>query len=308
MIQQALPLEGCACGNELVRLKTLAKIALFRAQMTLNKTCFKDPTPTLSPRNITSLRRYLYPEDKGDGGEGVPVGLPLRLEQEYLFKKTLFVGVLTKEEYLYTRAKALYETWGQEVDKVVLFVGEDCKVPADIAHLPIVKLAGIPDDVYPPLKKAFAVMKYMYEHYINEFNWFIRADDDMYIRSGKLRELLGSMHPYEKVYLGRAGVGRSHDLNRLNLLPHERYCMGGPGIILSTAALRGIGPHLDSCLEAVFLHDQNNRQEWNDDDVEIGRCMSRKIGVQCSTSAQVSTGLRHRLFLILDTAIVLCTA
>ena len=258
--------------------------------MALNTTCFKDPTPTLSSRNITSLRRYLYPEDRGGGGEAVPVGVLTRLEQEYIFKKTLFVGVLTRESYLHTRAKALYETWGKEVDKIVFFVGEDCKVPANISYLPIVKLPGIPDKVYPPLKKAFAVMKYMYEHYIDGFNWFMRADDDMYVRSGKLRELLGSMHPYEKVYLGRAGAGRSQDLGRLNLLPHERYCMGGPGIILSTAALRKLGPHLEGCLEAIFLHDQGYRQEWNDDDVEIGRCMSRKLGVQCSTSVQVGTG------------------
>ena len=39
---------------------------------------------------------------------------------------------------------------------------------------------------------------------------------------------------------------------------------------------------------AVFLHDQKSSQKWNDDDVEIGRCISRKLDFQCSTSAEVS--------------------
>ena len=66
----------------------------------------------------------------------------------------------------------------------------------------------------------------------------------MYVRTKKLKELLTQLHPYEKVYLGRAGTGRKADLGRLRLLPHERYCMGGPGIILSMASLRRVGPHL----------------------------------------------------------------
>ena len=47
--------------------------------------------------------------------------------------------------------------------------------------------------------------------------------------------------------MGRAGARRKEDLERLELLPHERYCMGGPGVILSNGAMRGVGPHLDNC-------------------------------------------------------------
>ena len=39
---------------------------------------------------------------------------------------------------------------------------------------------------------------------------------------------------------------------------------------------------------AVFYHDHHSRNEWNDDDVEIGRCISRKMNEQCSTSAEVN--------------------
>ena len=37
----------------------------------------------------------------------------------------------------------------------------------------------------------------------------------------------------------------------------------------------------------VFLHDKHSSQKWDDDDVEIGRCISRKLNFQCSTSEEV---------------------
>ena len=253
--------KDCVCGNELDRLKRLGRLALQRQNYTKFKNCLGDLAPTAPAEDMDGMMEFLYPPDEAN-----PIvnfkdprrkvykpgshGEVCTLRDEYVFKKTLLVGVLTQQEYLPTRAKVLYETWGKEVDKLILFVGEDCNVSADLMHLPIVKLKGVPDHVYPPLKKAFAVMKYMYTHHINEFNWFIRADDDMYVRTKNLTDLLLQMNPYERVYLGRAGTGRKEDLKRLELLPHERYCMGGPGVILSNGAMRGVGPHLDNCLNA----------------------------------------------------------
>ena len=168
-------------------------------------------------------------------------------------KKTVVVGVLTQQEYLATRARAVYETWGKEVSKVVFFVGEDCNISAELSYLPIIRLQGIPDHVYPPLSKAFAVMQYMYDHFLNEFNWFVRADDDMYVRGEKLVNLLKDMDPYERVYLGRAGMGRHGHIDGLHLLPHERYCMDGPGVIFSYATLISVGPYLTECLHASMV-------------------------------------------------------
>lgn len=281
----------CVCGERLERLKRLSRLALHVGA--LNNTACGRSFPTASPDDEKRLREFLYPSNQrpvlsykqqlrqyspGSRDE------PDVLEEEYIFRKNVFVGVLTQQEYLPTRAKYLYETWGKEVDKLVFFVGEDCIVPSNLTYLPIVKLQGIPDKVYPPLKKTFAVLQYIYQNYINQFNWFIRADDDVYIRSRKLNDLLTRMHPYEKVYLGRAGTGRKEDLERLRLLPFERYCMGGPGIILSIAALRELGPHLSNCLNAVL---QFSVSDYNDDDVEVGRCVSRKTHVQCSSSLEV---------------------
>lgn len=182
---------------------------------------------------------------------------PISLTDEYVFKKGVLVGVLTQQKYLATRAKAVYETWGKEVDKLIFFVDEDCNISADLSHLPIVKLEGVPDGADPPLMKTFAMMKYMYLRHINEFDWFIRADDDMYLRADRLKDLLNQMNPCEPAYLGRPSAGRREDLERSELLPHERYCMGGSGVVLSNGAMRGLGPHLDNCLNAGMQHAYN---------------------------------------------------
>ena len=235
---------GCVCGDEAERLQTLASLCLNRSYLNISS-----EVPGVDDRN--KLREYLYPPGKKPVlAKKKKKGSLQFLHEEYRFRKMIFVGVLTQQEYLHTRAKHLYDTWGKEIDKLIFFVGEDCNISSDLAYLPVIKLSGIPDRVYPPLKKMFAVMKYMYDNYLNQFNWFIRADDDVYVRPKKLKELLSQMHSYDKIYLGRAGTGRKDDLKRLLLLSHEKYCMGGPGIILSVAAMSEVGPHLHHCLNA----------------------------------------------------------
>ena len=194
-------------------------------------------------------RKFLFPEYI-PRQKPVPLHRPTHLRQEYSVRKTVFVGVLSSQMYLPTRAKVMYDTWASQVSMLVFFVGEDCVVPPELSHLPVIKLRAIPDNVYPPLKKAFAVMQYMYDHFVNDYDWFIRADDDVYMRGEKLMELLNSMDPTEVISLGRAGVGKEEDMERLQLLKHERYCMGGPGMIFSRALMAALGPYLNLCLQA----------------------------------------------------------
>lgn len=194
-------------------------------------------------------KKFLFPE-YAPRHKPVRLEHPAHLRQEYTLRKTLFVGVLSSETYLPTRAKAMYDTWAAEVSMLVFFVGEDCIVPPDLSHLPVVKLRGVPDAVYPPLKKAFAVMQYMYDHFANDYDWFIRADDDGYMRGKQLMDLLHTMDASDIISLGRAGEGRSKDMDRLRLLKHERYCMGGPGMVFSRGAMLALGPYLNLCLQA----------------------------------------------------------
>lgn len=218
-----------------------------------------------------------------------PLGKLQYIREEYQVRKGLLVGIVTAGKYLATRAKALYETWGKEMTKLIFFVASDCKVPAHLqAVLPIVKLNGVSDLTYPPQRKVFMMLKYMYDHFVDDFDWFMRADDDVYVRSTAFEELLGKLDPRQKVYLGRAGMGKPEDLKRLRLLPHEKYCMGGPGVVFSQSALRVLAPQLEMCLSAIVHHNKESDMAWYNEDVELGRCVSRVVGIQCSVSAEVS--------------------
>ena len=52
--------------------------------------------------------------------------------------------------------------------------------------------AGV-DDSYPPQKKSFRMLEYLWEQYGDHFEWFLRADDDVYVRPDKLEKLLRSV-------------------------------------------------------------------------------------------------------------------
>ena len=223
-----------------------------------------------------------------------PMGKLQYIREEYQTKKGLLVGVITAEKYLATRAKALYDTWGKEMSKLVFFVASDCKVPASLqAVLPIIKIDGVSDQTYPPQRKVFMMLKYMYDHFIDDYDWFMRADDDVYIRSAAFEEILGKLDPQQKIYLGRAGMGKPEDLKRLQLLSHEKYCMGGPGVVFSQSALRVLAPQLEMCLTAIVYHNKNSDMPWYNEDVELGRCVSRVVGIQCSVSKEVIIMMMH---------------
>ena len=123
------------------------------------------------------------------------------------------------------------------------------------------------------------MLKYIHDHYINDFDWFMRADDDVYVRVEHLVYFLSKLNPNKELYIGQPGSGKPDDLERIKLLPHEHYCMGGPGVIFSRTLLSKLAPHLEDCLNNVVV-------SWNED-LEVGRCISRQLGVQCTWNYEV---------------------
>lgn len=121
----------------------------------------------------------------------------------------------------------------------------------------MVALNGV-DDRYPPQKKSFMMLHHMYEHYIDKFEWFLRADDDVFIKPDKLEKFLRRVDSTKaqfigkyfvtfiavqsindfSVCLGQAGRGNNEEFGLLSLEFDENFCMGGPGIIMSRQTLK----------------------------------------------------------------------
>lgn len=201
-------------------------------------------------------------------------------------KYFLIIGIMTAERYISTRAKAIHDTWGNTSDsvKVIFFTGERGNASGSFD---LVRLPGV-DDTYPPQNKSFQMLKYLFERYMGEFHWFVRADDDVYIRSDKLSKFLHGFDSSEDLLFGQAGVGKFDEKGKLGLGDGDNFCIGGVGAIMSQSVIRKVAPYLLTCLnETATLHE----------DSELGRCIRRHVGVMCPWAQEVSVPRVFRLLL-----------
>lgn len=47
------------------------------------------------------------------------------------------------------------------------------------------------------------MLHYMYEHYIDKFEWFLRADDDVFIKPDKLEKFLRRVDSSKAQFIGK---------------------------------------------------------------------------------------------------------
>ncbi|CAJ0944265.1 unnamed protein product, partial [Mesorhabditis belari] len=183
----------------------------------------------------------------------------------------VLVGIMTAAKYVDSRAYNVWKTWAKHINgKVLFFVAENTE--SIYPDLPLVRLKGV-DDTYPPQKKSFAMLRWMADNHIDNFDWFVRADDDLYIRGPELESFLRSLDSSRPYLVGQAGLGNSAEYGLLALGNTDNYCMGGPGVVLSRQTLRLLSPHLESCLSHLLT---------THEDVELGRCIRRHVGVSCT--------------------------
>lgn len=103
-----------------------------------------------------------------------------------------------------SKARLIMNTWGKHCNKLILFTRTDHR------GFPTVAL-GIPDTgSYNLTHKMFVSMKYLHDHHLNEFDWFIKADTDTYVIVENLRYMLSGHQPTELIYFGhhfKVGLG-----------------------------------------------------------------------------------------------------
>lgn len=245
-----------------------------------------------------SLMMYL----RTVGSLGSPIekqlGRPGSLVAEFRKRKSLLAVVLTTWDRLERTANIVNETWGQAVtDYRIVVAGNKNTNTFTITeemrnkHIPISVLWKSEDFEVggSTLNQTFQLLKHLHYQYRELYDWFLLLQDNVYVATIDLEMMLKILDPYHLVYMGKPGSTNPLDMANLRMITNEYFCESGPGVILSNAALKAIEPHLDECLELVHTYSLENGIVLDRADAEVGRCFSRRLGVSCSTSQEVSS-------------------
>lgn len=225
-----------------------------------------------------------------------PIGLfsrrsdrPLTLASELQSKKRLLVAVLTSRHRLNETLAMVNETWaswlGPVVDYAVFVAGEGPTIRG------VYWLRDAQDfkEGEGNLEPIFRVLKYLHSSFVRHYHWFLLASENSYIAARDLEKMLMGLDASKPVYMGRPASEDTEIMAMLHLLPKEYYCQWGPGITLSNEALIAVVDHLDGCKSlATAFGSRSGHLSLEKGDVELGRCFSRRLGIQCTSSREVS--------------------
>lgn len=110
----------------------------------------------------------------------------------------IYCFILTSPKYFDTRARAVNLTWASRCDKFA-FISDYSN---DTQGLPIAPIANITPGYEHLTQKTTLALHYVYEHFINDIDWFVKADDDTYIFVENLKEFLTEQNASEPITFG----------------------------------------------------------------------------------------------------------
>jgi glycoprotein-N-acetylgalactosamine 3-beta-galactosyltransferase len=101
--------------------------------------------------------------------------------------------VLTYPKNYKTKAKAVAETWGPRCDKFYFATGANkSETPQEIADKMNFIYLNASNNYNELSGKMFKLFNYVYDNLLDEFDWFLKADDDTYAIIENLKYLLAN--------------------------------------------------------------------------------------------------------------------
>lgn len=162
--------------------------------------------------------------------------------------------IMTGPQNLETKAIHVKRTWGKRCNILLFFSSVTNKT------FPTIGL-NVSEGRGHLTAKTMLAFRYVFKHYFDKADWFMKADDDTYVIVENLRYFLSSHSPKEPVYFG----------HHFKTIVKQGYYSGGAGYVLSKEALRR------------FAEGSTNKQMCREDggaeDAEIGHCM-QNLGVR----------------------------
>ena len=133
-------------------------------------------------------------------------------------KTRILCWIMTTPDNIPERAKSVKDTSGKRCDILLFFSSkEDLSFPAIGLN--------VEEGRKRLYDKARASLEYIYNHYLNDADWFLKADDDTYAIIENLRFNQSKLNTSEPHYLGR-------------IFTHDGIYNSGGGYVFSRETLR----------------------------------------------------------------------
>uniref|UniRef100_A0A7E4VSA9 Glycoprotein-N-acetylgalactosamine 3-beta-galactosyltransferase 1 n=1 Tax=Panagrellus redivivus TaxID=6233 RepID=A0A7E4VSA9_PANRE len=185
----------------------------------------------------------------------------------------VFCWIMTSPKNIKSRAIHVNATWAPRCNKYVFVVSNSTN--STDYDLPIVELE-IPDGRNSLWGKTKAAHQYIYDNELDNYDWFLKADDDTYVIMENLRFMLLAHEPSNPIYFGC----------KFKPFTKQGYMSGGSGYVLSREAVKLFVE--DGLTNPKYCTKQNGGNE----DVEIGKCLE-KVNVTAGDSRDAKG--RHRM-------------
>jgi hypothetical protein len=121
----------------------------------------------------------------------------------------IYCFILTAPKFFGTRALAINSTWARRCDGYS-FISEYSN---DTKGLPIAPIRNLSSSYEYLTQKSTSALLYIYENFLNDYDWFFKADDDTYLFVENLKFFLKDKNASEPITFGyNFKVGISNEI------------------------------------------------------------------------------------------------
>ena len=194
-------------------------------------------------------------------------------------RNSLIIGVHASSPDGYA---AVRKTWGSHAQKLVYFSStKEQRLEEERAEdAPVINLSqGVNDDHSHQLRpNTYQLLKYMHDNFIDDFDWFMRTSDNVYVRVEQLTNHLAKLDPSQEQCFGYSPDSGGRQKIDSDMHMEEGYSVGGPVSIFSRGLLKKLGPHLERCLTNVSSTSKER---------DIEKCLRERVVFQCGGNSEV---------------------